>query len=49
MSLVSVRTSLAVDLASVSDLHHVDTQSGIVNTIDNAIVALPDAIALRFA
>ena len=49
MSLVSVRTSLAVDLASVSDFYHLDKSGGVINAVDYAIVTLPDAIALRFA
>ena len=46
MSLVSVRPSLAVDLASVSDFYQLDKSGRIINAVDDAIVALPDAIAL---
>jgi hypothetical protein len=43
------RTSLAIDLASVSNLHYLDKSGGVINVVDYAIVALPDAIALGFA
>ncbi len=43
------RASLAIDFASVPDLHHVDTSGDVINAVANAIVALSNAKAFGFA
>jgi len=45
---MSDRVILAIGFSPVSNFHHLDKSDGIVNAVDNAIVTLPDAIALRF-
>ena len=46
---MSNRASLAIDFASVSDLHHVDTSGDVINAVNYTIVALSNAKAFGFA